>query len=123
MVTASECQLKLLQYAENTHFAFLDNVKYRMTCIFYSTCRRPYLTYEFNPLANDNAFRYVFSDYYRVVKRLSYQQELSVSGNEYSITLIINPFRPGYGGDYRCGIRDLDNPSRRVRKRFRVYGK
>lgn len=122
IVSAKECSLKLLDYPkEIVYFAFLNNLKYRLTCTFSSTCQKIRLLYEFNTNNRDTTFRSVHSDHYRNNLRLSFKTEISSVGNKHSITLTIDPFTPLYGGLYRCSIIDAKN-SRKVAKTFFVDG-
>ena len=93
-----------------------------MECVFRSTCR-PKFAFEFNRLTYDNKYRPIFSDYYTKNLSLSFQTEAWNSGkNEYTSALIVDPFKPHFGGIYKCIAMDSKNPAIRKERPFRFNG-
>ncbi len=93
-----------------------------MKCVFQSTCRLNF-SFKFNRLANDNQYRPLW-DYQKPPFRFSFQTFATVTGkNEYTSTLVVDPFKPHFAGAYRCIAQDSKNPQNNAEAGFRMYRK
>ena len=96
------------------HFAGGSHLQYRF--LFKSTCR-PTVTLQLKDESNN----YTNLDWYRINKKRIYRTNIRhESGDDYSVTLVIDPLTTLYAGTYRCFVDDPEGNE--LDQEFSVFG-